>query len=96
MNAAGGRRGAKDDAASSLAPPPLPQGEREANIRREERGGGVWDPNVCAPKMARPNFPDGKFRFFATMITLAWGGGGGGSLPPAASGAELLQGALGA
>ena len=27
-------------------------------------GGGVWDPNVCAPKMAQPDFPDGTFQFF--------------------------------
>ena len=28
----------------------------KANIRREE-GGGVWDPKVSVPKMARSDFP---------------------------------------
>ena len=24
----------------------------------------VWDPNVCVPKMAPPDFPNGEFHFF--------------------------------
>ena len=33
------------------------------DVLEERRGGGVWDPKVCAQKMARPDFPNGKFRF---------------------------------
>ena len=49
----------------------------QASVRREK------DPKVCVPKMARSEFPDGKFRFFPTMVTLVWGGGGsrGGGAP---------------
>ena len=42
----------------------------------ERGGGGVWDPKVCVPKMARPDFAGCKFRF-PPMVTLVWGGGGG-------------------
>ena len=31
---------------------------------RRGGGGGVWDPRVCVTTMARPDFPDGRFRFF--------------------------------
>ena len=48
--------------------------------------GGVWDPKVCVPKMARPDFPSRKFRFFPRWSLWSGGGGtgvqGGGGLPP--------------
>ena len=50
--------------------PPVQQGWAESG------GGGVWDPKVCVPKMARPDFPDCKFRFFP-RLSLCSGGGGG-------------------
>ena len=34
---------------------------RQGSIRKG--GGGVWDPKVCAPKMARLDFPFNRFRF---------------------------------
>ena len=40
----------------------------------------VWDPKLCAPKMARPDFPDGKFRFFPRWSLWSGGGSGGGGL----------------
>ena len=44
-----------------------------------ERGeGGVWDANICAPKMARQHFPFCKFRFVPRRSL--WSGGGGGLL----------------
>ena len=43
-------------------------------------GGGVWDPKVCVPKMARSDFPDCKFRFFPRWSL--WSGEGGGGAPP--------------
>ena len=49
--------------------------------RREERGrGGVWNPKVCVPKMARQEFPFCKFWFFPRWSLWSWGGGsrGGG------------------
>ena len=39
-------------------------------------GGGLWDPKVCAPKMARSDFPDCILGFFPTTVTLVWGKGG--------------------
>ena len=30
-------------------------------------GGGVWNPKVCAPKMAQINISFCKFHFFPTM-----------------------------
>ena len=39
-------------------------------------GGGIWDPKVCVPKMARSDFPNGKFRFFPRWSL--WSGGKGG------------------
>ena len=30
----------------------------------ERKGGGVWDPKVCIPKMARSDVPDCEFCFF--------------------------------
>ena len=48
---------------------------RRGNVRltSEERrgGGGIWDPNVCVPKMARPDFPNNECRSVSTMATLA-------------------------
>ena len=43
-----------------------------------EGGKGVCDPKVCVPKMARPDFPNGKFRVFRRWSL--WSGGRG--LPP--------------
>ena len=37
---------------------------------------GVWDRKACVPKMARPDFPNGKFRFFPRWSL--WSGRGGG------------------
>ena len=37
---------------------------RQPDIRREAGGGGVWDPKVCVPKMARSDLPNCKLRFF--------------------------------
>ena len=37
----------------------------------------VWDPNVCVPKMARPEFPSCKLRFFPWSLWSLRGGGGG-------------------
>ena len=44
-----------------------------------KRGGGVWDPQLCLPKMARQDFP-------SCTVTLVWRGGGGskGGNPPLA------------
>ena len=42
-----------------------------------ERGGGVWDPKVCAPTMARSDFPNGKFHVFPRWSLWSGGGGGG-------------------
>ena len=39
-------------------PPPPPRG---GSVRTG--GGGVWDPKTFAPTMARPDSPNGKFRF---------------------------------
>ena len=53
-----------------------------------ERGcgeGGVWDSKVCVPKMARPEFSNGKFRLFPRWSLWSGGGGvqgGGGDLCP--------------
>ena len=38
-------------------------------------GGGVWDPQICAPKMAPSGFPSSKTRFFPRCH---FGRGGGG------------------
>ena len=46
-----------------------PRQGRQGSIRGGGGRGGVWDPKVCVPKMAQPDFPNGKFRFFPTMIT---------------------------
>ena len=37
-------------------------------------GGGVRNPKICAPKMARPDFPNSKFHFFPRCSL--WSGGG--------------------
>ena len=62
-----------------LHPPPPPSAQGAG-----EWGGGGWDPKICVPKMAQPDFPDRKFRSFPTMVILVWGGGGGGfgGMPP--------------
>ena len=39
-------------------------------------GGEVWDPKVCVPKMAQPDFPSCEFRCFPRQSL--WSGGGGG------------------
>ena len=39
-------------------------------------GEGVWDPKNLCTKTARPDFPDGEFRFFPRWSL--WSGGGGG------------------
>ena len=50
-------------------------------------GGGGWGPTVCVPKMARPDFPDCKFRFCRRWSLWFRGGGsregegGGNTLP---------------
>ena len=54
--------------------PPIPQ--RNGHQKRGG-GGGVWDRKVCAPKMARPDFPFCKFYFFPQWPL--WLGGGGAS-----------------
>ena len=41
--------------------------------RGRKGGGGRWGPQVCVPKMARPNFFNGTFRFWSLW---SWGGGG--------------------
>ena len=43
-------------------------------------GGGAWVPNVCASKMARPEFPDCKFRSLPRWSL--WSGGVQGDTPP--------------
>ena len=45
-------------------------------LLEERGGGGVWDPKVCVPEMARQDFPNGKFRFFPRWPLWSWGGGG--------------------
>ena len=47
----------------------------QANSRREDGGGGGWDPKVCIPRMARSDLCYCKIRFsFTTMVTLVGGG----------------------
>ena len=51
----------------------------------EERGAGGWDKKVCVPKMARPDFPNGKFRLSHDChfgLGVGGGPGGGGRTPP--------------
>ena len=48
---------------------PLPHPPREV-----WEGGGVWDPRVCVPQMARPDFPSWQFRSFARWSLWTWGG----------------------
>ena len=43
---------------------------------RRRGGGGVWNPNICVPKMAHNNFSFCKSHFFPIQ-NLARGGGGG-------------------
>ena len=58
-------------------------------VVEEKAAGGVWDPKICVPKMARPDFPFCKFRFFPRWSLWSGGagggsrGGGGGPPPPA-------------
>ena len=54
------------------------RGGAQGSSRREDWG-GVWDPNICVPKMARSDFPDGKFRFFPRWSFSSGGEGEGGS-----------------
>ena len=47
-------------------------------VRRGEGLGGLGPKSLCT-KMARQDFPNGKFIvFLPTMVTLVWGGGGPG------------------
>ena len=50
-------------------------------IRRQRGGGGVWDPKICAPKMARPVSPFVN-SFLPTAVTLVCWWDGGGEAPP--------------
>ena len=53
--------------------------------RRGEGGEGVWDPKVCASKIAQNNVSFCKFHFFPPSNLGPGGGGGvqrGGALPP--------------
>ena len=67
--------------ATTATPGLLPGGPLGEVVQGGRRGGGegggVWAPKVCVPKMARSDFPNGKFRFF-TRWSLGSGGGGGG------------------
>ena len=42
-------------------------------VLEEGERAGVWDRTVCAPTMARPDFPNVKIPVFPTMVTLVWG-----------------------
>ena len=59
---------------------------RAGKYWKEGGGGGVGDQNVRVPKMAQPDFPNGQFRFFPTMVPLVGGGGGGSQAAPEAGG----------
>ena len=39
-------------------------------------GAGAWDPKFCVPKMAGPDFSNGKFRFFTPWALWSERGGG--------------------
>ena len=39
-------------------------------------GGGFWYLHARVPKMAEPEFPNGNFRLFATMVFFGLGGWG--------------------
>ena len=54
-----------------------PQQDPETREVLEGGRGSIWGPKVCVPKMARQDFPNGKFRFFPRWSL--WSGGGGGS-----------------
>ena len=62
---------------SAPAPPPPPRG-------MHQKEGGVWNPNVCAPKMAHIDFSFGNFQFFPTLKSGSRGGRGSqqGYTPP--------------
>ena len=52
----------------------------------EGGGGGGWDPKICVPKMAQPDFPCCKFPFFP--LWSIWSGGGAvqrGVTPPSST-----------
>ena len=59
----------------------------QGQIGREE-GGGVRDPKFCPPEMARPDFPNGRFRFFPRWSLWSGVGGGGGSRGASPSGRD--------
>ena len=68
-----------------IAHGPRPAAVRGNNSRWQgwaERGCcEVWDPKVCVPKMAQPDFPDCKFRFFPRWSLRSGGSRGrGGTL----------------
>ena len=48
-------------------------------------GGGVWAPKGCAPKMARPDGPNGKCHVFPRWSLWSRGGGVQGYPPPPSS-----------
>ena len=54
-----------------------------SDVLEEEGGGGVWNPKLCVPKMAQPDFLICKCQFFSMMVTLVGGqgGGSGGGVP---------------
>ena len=53
------------------------QHSRPPPLEERRGGGGVWDPKVCVPKMARQDCPNGKLRFFRRRSLWSVGGGGG-------------------
>ena len=68
---------------SLLSFPSLPSALCTVFGERGVGGGGVWDPKVCVPKMARQDIPNGEFQFFPRWSLWSGGGGpGGGGAPP--------------
>ena len=56
---------------------------REVSEREGAGGGGLWDPKVRVPKIARPDVPDVNFVFSRDgHFGLGGGGGPGGGTPP--------------
>ena len=69
-NQVGGGRMGGGQSTRSYPPNPPPPGKYS---KKGMGGGGVWDPKFCVPKMARPDFSNGKFRFFPRWSL--WSGG---------------------
>ena len=61
--------------------------------KRGGGGGGIWDPKVCIPKMARQDFPECKSRCLARWSL--WSGGGGGWHRPSVSDCVPLAAPIG-